>query len=90
MFEELCAGAKSALELSRILRVAEKEIYTHLEHVRRSAAARGDRFVMHPPRCLQCGFAFEERRRVTRPGRCPKCKGTHLERPTYEIEGKGR
>jgi hypothetical protein len=28
---------------------------------------------------------FKDRTRFTKPGRCPRCKGGHLEQPRYEI-----
>lgn len=76
----------SALDLSRILGIAEKEIYTHLPSVGRTAASKGFRLVVNPFQCLSCGFVFKNRTRFSKPGRCPECKGTHVERPTYRIE----
>lgn len=89
LLDLLSAEQLGGLDLSQRLGIPEKEVYAHLEHVRRSAAARGLRFVLHPAACLSCGFVFKERRRVTRPGRCPACKGTHLRSPTYGIQRPG-
>jgi hypothetical protein len=83
---ELLEGqSMSAIDLSQNLRIAEKEVYAHLPHVARSVAARGRKLVIRPARCISCGYVFENRKRFTRPGRCPRCKNTHLERPFYEI-----
>jgi predicted Zn-ribbon and HTH transcriptional regulator len=34
---------------------------------------------------LACGHVFEERKRFTRPGRCPCCKKSHIETPMYRV-----
>jgi len=78
-------GSMSAIEISQELGIREKEVYEHLPHIARSAAAKGKRLVILPSRCLICEYVFEDRKRFTRPGRCPRCKGTHIQRPAYEI-----
>ncbi|MFH1122434.1 MAG: transcriptional regulator [Pseudomonadota bacterium] len=76
----------TAKELSQMVGIREKEVYDHLSHVARSAASKGKRrLAILPFRCLSCGYVFEERKRFTRPSRCPKCKKTRLEIPTYRI-----
>jgi predicted Zn-ribbon and HTH transcriptional regulator len=74
-----------ARELSQALGLKEKEITEHLVHVQRSVKASRSRFIVTPSRCLLCGYGFVDRRRLTRPGRCPKCKGTHLQSPSFRI-----
>jgi predicted Zn-ribbon and HTH transcriptional regulator len=34
---------------------------------------------------MSCGYVFEERKRFTRPSRCPRCKKTHIETPVYRL-----
>jgi len=75
----------SAQDLSRAIGVKEREVERHLPHVAASASGRGERLVISPSRCLDCGYVFRERRRVTRPGRCPVCQGRRLEKPAFEI-----
>ena len=72
-------------ELSQELGVREKEVYEHLSHIGRSVAAQRKRLIVQPFRCLLCGYVFEDRKRFTRPGRCPACKRAHIQRPTYRI-----
>ena len=74
-----------ARELSEELRVKEKEVYEHLVHVERSVAAAGSQFIVTPSQCLLCGYMFETRQRLTRPGRCPKCRRSKLQNPSFRI-----
>jgi hypothetical protein len=76
----------SALNVSQILRIREKDVYEHLTHIRKSVAAQHGKLIVVPARCLECGFVFGDRRRVTKPGRCPRCKGEHVQDPTYRVE----
>ena len=82
----------NATELSQDLGIREKEVYEHLPHISRSVAAQGKMLVILPSQCLSCGYVFEERKRFTRPSRCARCRGTHLQRPAYVISEteKGR
>jgi predicted Zn-ribbon and HTH transcriptional regulator len=75
----------SARELSQALGVQEKEIYRHLAHVVRSTAAQGKTLRIRPSQCLKCGYVFKDRSRFTPPGRCPGCKGTYLQKPSFRI-----
>jgi len=74
-----------ARDLSQELGIQEKEIYSHLQHVARSMRAQKRKLVIQPSQCLQCGYVFEDRKRFTRPGRCPQCKRSHLQSPRYQI-----
>ncbi|MFZ0134538.1 MAG: transcriptional regulator [Desulfobacterales bacterium] len=85
MIALLEAGELSARDLSRCLGIREKEVYAHLGHIARSIGAQGKKVVIRPSRCLNCGFVFHDRRRFTRPGRCPRCKDTRLETPLFRI-----
>ncbi len=85
IIDSLSNNAMTAIDISRSLGIMEKEVYEHLPHIAHSVAARQQKLVIHPSVCLQCGYVFEERKRFTRPGRCPKCRETHIQRPSYEI-----
>jgi len=74
-----------AMELSQALGIAEKQVYVHLEHIARSLAAKAQKIAIRPSRCLACGYVFEKRTRFTRPGRCPRCKKSHLTNPVFAI-----
>jgi transcriptional regulator len=74
-----------ARDLSQELGLKEKEIYEHLLHVQRSVAASRGRFIITPSQCLLCGYVFEDRRRLTRPSRCPQCRRSKLQNPSFRI-----
>lgn len=75
----------TARELSQVLGIREREVFDHLTHIGRSVAAQGGRLTVLPVRCLACGYVFEERKRFTRPSRCPRCKKSHIETPVYYL-----
>jgi predicted Zn-ribbon and HTH transcriptional regulator len=78
--EPLCAR-----ELSRVLGIREKEVCDHLVHIERTAGARNKKLTTLPFACLDCGFVFRDRKHFTRPGKCPRCRGTHIETPRFQL-----
>lgn len=71
--------ALGARDLSQALGLPEKEIYSHLTHIAKTARHQGLRLeAARPPVCLACGYTFRNRQRLTPPGRCPSCRGTHI------------
>ena len=85
MIELLAREEMNAREISQALGIREKEVYEHLPHIGRTLAAQRKRIIVQPFQCLTCGYVFEERRRFTRPGRCPQCKNSHLQSASYRI-----
>jgi predicted Zn-ribbon and HTH transcriptional regulator len=78
--------ALSARELSGEVRVREREVFNHLAHIQKSLEQSGRTLAVTPARCLKCGFVFAKRERLTRPGRCPACRETHIEEPRFSIK----
>ncbi|MBI9085030.1 MAG: transcriptional regulator [Desulfobacterales bacterium] len=81
------ARAMDAREISTAAGVGEKEVYVHMEHIARSVSGKGKTFRLNPAACLACGYVFRDRRRMTRPSRCPRCKAQRVSLPTYSITG---
>lgn len=73
-------------QLSQALGVREKEIALHLAHIARSVAARKMKWQVEPAFCENCNFSFKERRRLTPPGKCPRCKDSRIRGPWFHIE----
>ena len=72
-------------QLSGQVGIQEKEVIEHLSHIARSLAVKGKKLTIRPAECLLCGYVFEKRQRFTRPGRCPRCKKSHLQSPGFYI-----
>lgn len=79
-------GPATLQELSAAVRVSEKQLVEHLEHLAQSLARQGLRLDIEPARCLACGFGFDARKRLTKPSRCPECKSTRISHPRFVIE----
>lgn len=75
----------SAREISGAVGISEKEVYAHLPHIARSVESKNMRMLVTPAVCLRCGYVFENRRRFTRPGRCPQCKKSQIQSQTFRI-----
>ncbi len=78
----------SSKEISMAAGIPEKEVYDHLEHIRRTLNSKESSFVIIPAECIKCGFVFRKRERLKKPGRCPVCKGEKLQEPLFSIEEK--
>jgi predicted Zn-ribbon and HTH transcriptional regulator len=66
--------------------VSERDLPRHLEHLRKSLRQEGLRLAVSPAKCLGCGFVFAKRDRLSKPGRCPVCKGTRVAGPEFSVE----
>jgi len=74
----------TAQELSKVLKVSEKEVTGHLGHVAKSVKLPR-RLLIEPSRCQQCGFVFRNRTRFSSPSRCPECRHEGITRPEFSI-----
>jgi predicted Zn-ribbon and HTH transcriptional regulator len=79
----LQGGPLTAREISEQIGIAEQDVYDHLEHIRHSLHSREACLVVLPAACKKCGFVFSKRQRLTKPGRCPRCRGESIHRPRY-------
>jgi len=70
-------------EISKMFHIKEKEALDHLEHIARSA--RPKHFIMEPSLCLDCGFVFKKRGRLSTPSRCPLCRSSSIAPPRFRI-----
>jgi predicted Zn-ribbon and HTH transcriptional regulator len=86
IIELLTEGEMDARELSREVGIREKEVCDHLAHIARSLAVKGKKLSIQPAQCVSCGYVFKDRQRYTRPGRCPRCKKSHLQSPAFYID----
>ena len=68
---------RSASSLAREMGLRRDDVEEDLGHALRTAAAEGHTIEVIPARCKDCGFTFAPDR-LTKPGRCPACKGGRL------------
>lgn len=70
-----------------MVHISEKEVYGHMEHIHKTLERSGRPLVVTPAECTQCGFMFKKRGRLTKPGRCPVCRGESIREPLFEVRG---
>ena len=75
----------TAKDVSAEVKIPEKEVYGHLEHIQKSLAKTGQHLNIKPAECLKCGFIFTKRDRLKTPGRCPVCHEEHIQEPFFSI-----
>ncbi len=76
----------SAREISGMVRISEKEVYEHLEHIRKGRRKTDQQIVVTPAECRKCGFVFKKRDRLKKPGKCPICRSEMVTDPLFSIE----
>jgi predicted Zn-ribbon and HTH transcriptional regulator len=78
-------AALTAKDISAEVRIPEKEVYGHLEHVQKSLNKVGHHLHVKPAECLKCGFVFAKREKLKTPGRCPVCHEEHIQEAFFSI-----
>lgn len=81
---ELEKGSMTARDLSKTIRISEKEAIAHMDHVAKSLQ-RPKRLIIEPSVCNKCGFVFKDRRRFSSPSRCPECRHEGIQPPAFRI-----
>jgi predicted Zn-ribbon and HTH transcriptional regulator len=76
----------TARELSARVGIRERDVAEHLEHLARSLEARGDALRVVPASCVECGYVFRKRERLSRPSACPSCRSTRIDPPAFRVE----
>jgi predicted Zn-ribbon and HTH transcriptional regulator len=84
----LSSGGYGAKSISQILRLSEKDVFEHLFHINRTLKSHNRKLKVIPAQCLECGFVFESRNRFTAPGKCPVCRGEHIQDPEYTVSSE--
>ncbi len=77
----------TARDLSKALRISEKEAYSHLPSIEKSIRHQKKQIKITPCSCLNCGFEFKDRKSFKKPGKCPECKKSRIEPAVFQITG---
>jgi predicted Zn-ribbon and HTH transcriptional regulator len=85
LLDALGPTPRSLSDLAAAFGVRRKDVEDALPHIMRSARAAGRRVTIVPARCRQCDFTFHESK-LSRPGRCPQCRGTSLHEPLVGLQ----
>jgi predicted Zn-ribbon and HTH transcriptional regulator len=75
----------TAKEISSAVRIPEKAVHDHLEHIQKTMYRRGLTFSVTPSECKKCGFVFKKREKLKKPGKCPRCRGEAITEPVFSI-----
>jgi len=75
--EWLSSEPRSVSWLARELGMKRGDVEEELRHAIRSARAAGHQVEVIPARCKACDFVFSEDK-LSKPSRCPACKGTRI------------
>ena len=67
--------------ISKELGESEKEIYDYLNQLNET-----NKLTIIPAECGKCGYKYENRRKVRKPSKCPRCKGTYIKPPEYTLK----
>lgn len=80
----LSAEPRSVSRIARELGLTRGDVEEDLRHLIRSARATGHRIAIVPARCRSCGFTFGDDK-LSKPGKCPACRGTWLHEAQINI-----
>ncbi|MEX1298187.1 MAG: ArsR family transcriptional regulator [Desulfotignum sp.] len=75
----------TARDLSQVLHISEKEVYSHLPFIEKSIKHQKKKIKTIPCYCLKCGFEFTDRKTFKKPGKCPQCRESRIEPAVFEI-----
>jgi transcriptional regulator len=74
----------SLTAIAREVHESPKEIIDALTHLAKSSKHGDYELVVTPAECRKCGFEFGTDK-FSRPGKCPKCRGTWIYEPLFEV-----
>jgi predicted Zn-ribbon and HTH transcriptional regulator len=84
LIDLLSTEPRSISSLARELGAKRGDMEADLHHALRSARSAGHQIEVIPARCKSCDFVFGADK-LTKPSRCPACKGTRLFEPMIRI-----
>jgi len=74
-------------EIAREVHETPKDVIDALAHLAKSSKHGDYDLVVDPAECRKCGFEFSADK-LTRPGKCPKCKGTWIFEPRFTVRNR--
>ena len=83
--ELITTGEYGIRDISQMVGIREKEVHDHLAHIARSLKTRKQKLRHTPPRCISCNFRFKDRKKYSRPTKCPLCRNERIQGPRYRV-----
>jgi len=77
----------TVVEIAEQAGVSPWDVADDLEHLLKSLEHSDYVAVVTPAQCRKCQFTFD-RRKLKKPGKCPKCRATWIEPPRIAVERK--
>ena len=84
--EMLTGQRMTAKDVSEELRIPERDVYEHLEHIRKTIHKGRSVLAVEPAACESCGFVFTKRERLKTPGKCPMCRSESIRQAVFSVE----
>ncbi|HEX6465082.1 MAG TPA: hypothetical protein VFZ98_11530 [Vicinamibacterales bacterium] len=82
---EMLRQPRTSSSIAHELKLTRNEVEDHLKHLLRSARAADQHVRIEPARCRSCGYTFSQDK-ISKPGKCPECRGTRLYEPLIQIK----
>lgn len=86
IMELLTGRGMTAREISEELRIPERDVCEHLEHIRKTTNKGKLVLVVEPAVCGACHFVFRKRGRLKTPGKCPMCRSEAIQQAVFSME----
>ena len=77
----------TAKDISSSVKISEKDVYEHLEHIQKTTSKSEHHLIVIPAECIKCGFLFRKREKLKKPGKCPICRGEQISDPIFSFTG---
>lgn len=74
-------------ELAREVHEKPKDVLDGLAHLQKSSRHADYVLIVDPAECRKCGFEFATDK-LSRPGKCPKCRGTWIFEPRFTVQSR--
>ena len=87
VIELLRNGSMDLVDIARHLEVPQIDVEDELRHLIKSLKHADYRLTITPAYCRKCDFTFNKDK-LHKPGKCPKCHGTWIQGPLFDIERK--
>jgi hypothetical protein len=85
LIDLLASEPRSVSSVARDMGLRRGDVEDDVRHAIRSARAAGHDVIVVPASCRTCGFTFGDDK-LTKPGKCPACRGTRMFEPQIRIE----